>query len=196
MSNTMPNEKVQAFIVNIFMCIHVHVCTYVCIHVLVEKILKCKAKSINCPCVLFLTVVFLLTFLQHMLLYTLISPSLPLPPSLSLPPSPSLPPTPQVVITYVSYLCHQLLLLRREGRAAMVIQRAWRTHRRHWLRASEIQSKERAAITLQVVYGAVLICSYMYIYMCIYIYIYKCCSGTAIDLLDIYRQMACMNWVT
>ena len=139
--------------------------TYVLVHVLVEKILKCKVRSINCPqLVLFLAVVFLLTFLRYVATPSSLPRSLSLSPSLPLPSS-----SPQVVITYVSYLCHQLLLLRREGRAAMVIQRAWQTHRRHWLRASEIQSKERAAITLQVLYRAVLLYMYMYMYMCVHL---------------------------
>ena len=49
MSNTMPNEKVQAFIVRFFLHVYMYVHVYVCIHVLVEKILKCKVWSINCP---------------------------------------------------------------------------------------------------------------------------------------------------
>ena len=42
------------------------------------------------------------------------------------------PPLSQVVIAYVSYLCQQLLLLRRESRAALAIQQAWRDHRQRW----------------------------------------------------------------
>ena len=39
------------------------------------------------------------------------------------------------------------------------------------------------------------------VYACMHIYgaavaLMLSCLGTAIDLLDIYRQMACMNWVT
>ena len=36
--------------------------------------------------------------------------------------------SPQVVISYVTYLCHHLLILRKEIRAAVVLQRAWRAH--------------------------------------------------------------------
>ena len=141
--------------------VHVHVCTlyaHMCAYMCLLKRFssaKCgqlTVHSLSCSLLLsFSSLSYSMLLHPHLSLDLSLSPSLPLPSS-----------SPQVVITYVSYLCHQLLLLRREGRAAMVIQRAWRTHRRHWLRASEIQSKERAAIALQVLYGAVF-CTCIYI---------------------------------
>ena len=51
---------------------------YVCVYVPVEKILKCKVKSINCSqLVLFPTVVFLHTVLHYMYMYIAIPSSLP-----------------------------------------------------------------------------------------------------------------------
>ncbi len=38
-------------------------------------------------------------------------------------------PDEKVVIAYVSYLCHHLFLLRKEGRAAKCIQQVWKRHR-------------------------------------------------------------------
>ena len=56
----------------------------------------------------------------------------------------------QVVITYVSYLCHQLLLLRKEGRAAVVVQRAWRSHRRLLEAGAERRKQQQASTIIQV----------------------------------------------
>ena len=56
----------------------------------------------------------------------------------------------QVVITYVSYLCHQLLLLRKEGRAAVVIQRVWRAQRRLLQSEAVTKKQQKAIIVIQV----------------------------------------------
>ena len=56
----------------------------------------------------------------------------------------------QVVITYVSYLCHQLLLLRKEGRAAVVIQRVWRAQRRFLQSEVMTKKQQKAIIVIQV----------------------------------------------
>ena len=50
----------------------------------------------------------------------------------------------------MSYLCHQLLLLRKEGRAAVVIQRAWRTHRRFVQSTAAVKRQQEATLVIEV----------------------------------------------
>ena len=54
------------------------------------------------------------------------------------------------MITYVSYLCHQLLLLRKEGRAAVVIQTAWKKHRKQLHTVARRMRQHKATVAIQV----------------------------------------------
>ena len=63
----------------------------------------------------------------------------------------------QVVIACVSYLCHQLLLLRKETRAVVILQRAWRrvraNRRQQQILAQEaIRKTEKAVVTIQAAF--------------------------------------------
>ena len=63
----------------------------------------------------------------------------------------------QVVIACVSYLCHQLLLLRKETRAVVILQKAWRrvraNRRQQQILAQEaIRKTEKAVVTIQAAF--------------------------------------------
>ena len=58
-------------------------------------------------------------------------------------------PDEKVVIAYLSYVCHQLLLLRKESRAAVCIQRLWRKYRKSYVERRDGRKRLRAAVVIQ-----------------------------------------------
>ncbi|XP_041346699.1 abnormal spindle-like microcephaly-associated protein homolog, partial [Gigantopelta aegis] len=66
-------------------------------------------------------------------------------------------PDEKVVIAFVSYLCHRLLLLRKETRSAVILQRAWRriqSKRKEMLHLARANKRLTATIKIQSTYKA------------------------------------------
>ena len=58
-------------------------------------------------------------------------------------------PNEKVVIAYVSYLCHQMFVLRKEIRAVLCIQRAWWRYKQHCALGQQQINTKKAVVTIQ-----------------------------------------------
>ena len=74
-----------------------------------------------------------------------------------------------MVIAYVTYLCHHLLVLRNETRAAIFIQRVWRKRK-----AQQSAQTLAVSIILRTTAAILFYLQYMYVDTVYYICMYVC----------------------